>query len=117
MINRKYWHNCLVVTEGCDRVVGALVRGHGVLQGLVQQMGSGRVLVMSPDDLLAQILQLPPDQRLQLVEQIWESLATSAAGVPVPGWHREELDRRLADASEQATLSWDEVQQQLKPGR
>lgn len=67
--------------------------------------------------LLKQILELPPEQRLQLVEDIWDSLAQSETSVPVPEWHRRELDRRLADPAEEATLSWDEVQQRLKPKR
>ena len=70
-----------------------------------------------PAGLLQQILQLPPDQRLQLVESIWDSLARSAHDVPVPDWHRAELDRRLADGAEEATLSWEEVQQRLKRPR
>lgn len=72
---------------------------------------------MSSSLLLKQILELPPDQRLQLVEDIWDSLAQSEQSVPVPDWHRQELDRRLADPREDATLSWDEVQQRLKPRR
>jgi putative addiction module component (TIGR02574 family) len=64
--------------------------------------------------LLKQILDLPADQRLQLVEDIWDSLAQSEASVPVPEWHREELDRRLADPAENATESWDTVRQRLK---
>ncbi len=72
---------------------------------------------MTSSALLSQILQLPREQRLQLVEDIWDSLAQAEAGVPVPEWHRSELDRRLADPNEQETLSWDEVQQRLKPQR
>ncbi|MGK2935917.1 MAG: addiction module protein [Gemmatimonadaceae bacterium] len=34
-----------------------------------------------------------PKTRLQLVEKIWDSLAVSAASIPVPGWHQAELDR------------------------
>lgn len=72
---------------------------------------------MDSSPLLKQILELPPAQRLQLVEDIWDSLAQSEQNVPVPDWHRKELDRRLADRSEDATLSWDEVEQRLKPRR
>ena len=72
---------------------------------------------MASTPLLKQILELPPEQRLQLVEDIWDSLAQSEASVPVPEWHRRELDRRLADPDEKATLSWDEVQERLKPKR
>jgi putative addiction module component (TIGR02574 family) len=70
---------------------------------------------MTPSDLLEEILRLPAAQRLQLVEEIWESVATSPANVPVPEWHRAELDSRLADPNEKATLSWDDVQARLRP--
>ena len=68
---------------------------------------------MGTSPLLTQILELPIEQRLQLVQEIWESLVRSEASVPVPPWHREELDRRLADPAETLTESWDTVQQRL----
>ena len=70
---------------------------------------------MTPSALLDEIMRLPPQERLRLVEDIWDSLATSPADIPVPDWHREELDRRLDDPSEHATLSWDDVKARLKP--
>jgi putative addiction module component (TIGR02574 family) len=57
---------------------------------------------------------LPPDQRLKLVEEVWDSLAASPDEVGVPQWHRDELDRRLADPSEQANVSWQDVQARLR---
>ena len=42
-----------------------------------------------------EILVLPVSERLRLVEAVWDSIAAEAASVPVPDWHREELDRRL----------------------
>ena len=39
---------------------------------------------------------LPLAERLELVEAIWDSIAEDAPSVPMPDWHREELDRRLA---------------------
>ena len=72
---------------------------------------------MTPNALLEQILLLPPEQRLQLIEDIWASLAKSEASVPVPGWHRDELDRRLADLSERPSLSWEAVRQRARPPR
>jgi putative addiction module component (TIGR02574 family) len=50
-----------------------------------------------------------------LVEDIWDSLTVSPDEVPVPGWHREELERRLADPAEEATLTWEQVRE--KPRR
>jgi putative addiction module component (TIGR02574 family) len=64
--------------------------------------------------LLSEILELPPAERLRLVEEIWDSLAVSAESVPVPDWHQAELDRRLDDPAEEATISWEEVQASLR---
>lgn len=64
--------------------------------------------------LLDEILHLPPAERLRLVEDIWDSLAASTAAVPVPDWHRAELDQRLADPAERATISLDDLKARLR---
>ena len=69
---------------------------------------------MTRPALLDEILHLPPADRLRLVEDIWDSLAVSTADVPVPDWHREELDRRLEDPAEQAMLSVDDLKARLR---
>ena len=69
---------------------------------------------MTRPALLDEILHLPPSERLRLVEDIWDSLAVSTNHVPVPDWHREELDRRLAEPADQATLSLDELKDRLR---
>jgi putative addiction module component (TIGR02574 family) len=70
---------------------------------------------MSPDTLRDQIMRLPPAERLRLVEEIWDSLTASPDEVPVPDWHRAEVERRLTDPSEEATLTWEQVRE--KPRR
>jgi putative addiction module component (TIGR02574 family) len=69
---------------------------------------------MSQRALRDQVLELPPAERLQLVEDLWESLAQSPDAVPVPDWHREVLDDRLADASDASALSWQQVQENAR---
>ena len=69
---------------------------------------------MSPKGILDEILRLPADQQLELVEEVWDRLAASPSNVPVPDWHRAELDRRLGDPSERATHTWDDVRARLK---
>ena len=54
---------------------------------------------MPPNRLLDEALRLPPEDRLQLVEDLWESLAAESEEIPVPDWHRRELDRRTGDPS------------------
>src|SRR5256885_7744984 len=50
---------------------------------------------MTPKGLRDEILQLPATERLKLLEEIWDSLAATPEEVPIPDWHRAELDRRL----------------------
>lgn len=51
---------------------------------------------MSDTDV-AEILKLPVEERLRLVELIWESIATDPSGVPLGDAHRAVIDERLAD--------------------
>lgn len=43
------------------------------------------------------IASLSPDERLQLIERIWESLASTPESIPLTASQREELDRRLEE--------------------
>jgi putative addiction module component (TIGR02574 family) len=43
----------------------------------------------------AEILELSPSERLQLLEAIWDSLVEVPEAIPVSQEMREELDRRL----------------------
>ena len=44
-----------------------------------------------------QLLELPPAERLQLVEATWDSLVEVPDSVPIDDDLRKELDRRIAD--------------------
>jgi putative addiction module component (TIGR02574 family) len=64
---------------------------------------------MSPE--LAAILNLSRAERLQLVEDLWDSLAAEGTDLPLAAWKVDELRRRKRDlaADPSAGLSWDEV--------
>jgi putative addiction module component (TIGR02574 family) len=66
------------------------------------------------DDLLA----LPADRRLAIIEALWNSLAADPASVPIPQWHRNLLAERLAadDADTSLGQSWDEVRREIESG-
>ena len=51
---------------------------------------------MSDNDV-AEILKLPPEERLRLAEIIWESLAADPISVPLGDAHRAVIDDRLAE--------------------
>ncbi|WP_317623094.1 addiction module protein [Thiohalomonas denitrificans] len=38
---------------------------------------------------------IPLDQRIQLVEDLWDSIAELPEAVAVPEWHKDELEKRL----------------------
>jgi putative addiction module component (TIGR02574 family) len=62
---------------------------------------------------------LPIDQRLQLVEDIWDSIAEEAnarpQSLPLTEAQRAELERRVADAdaNPEESIPWDTVRAQL----
>lgn len=51
---------------------------------------------MSDADV-AEILKLPVEERMRLVELIWESLAADPTALPLGDAHREVIDERLAE--------------------
>lgn len=46
---------------------------------------------------IAEILKLPAEARLRIVELIWESLAATPGSVPLSDAHRTALDAELAE--------------------
>jgi len=51
---------------------------------------------MSDADV-AEILKLPPEERMRLVEIIWASLAAEPNSVPLGDAHRAVIDERVAE--------------------
>ena len=51
---------------------------------------------MSDTDI-AEILQLPVEERLRLVQLIWDSVAADPSAVPLSDAHRAVIDARLAE--------------------
>jgi putative addiction module component (TIGR02574 family) len=62
-------------------------------------------------DLEREALRLPVDDRLELIEVIWESLERDAAQVPITDWQRQILDERIAedDSAPEDGSPWHEV--------
>jgi putative addiction module component (TIGR02574 family) len=62
-------------------------------------------------ELVAEILALPVEDRVRLVEAIWDSISAVPEALPLTDWQKEELDRRLAEleANPDAGLSLEEV--------
>lgn len=48
-------------------------------------------------ELVAEILALPVEDRVRLVEAIWDSISAVPEALPLTEWQKQELDRRLDD--------------------
>jgi putative addiction module component (TIGR02574 family) len=59
------------------------------------------------------------DEKLQLVQDLWDHLAATPESIPMPEWHKEELDRRLAEVENNSAklLNWDEVKASIRAQR
>jgi putative addiction module component (TIGR02574 family) len=64
----------------------------------------------------APLFKLGRAERLQLVEDLWDSIAQEDGELPVPEWKRDELRRRkerfLEDPASGST--WEQVQRQAR---
>jgi len=69
---------------------------------------------MTKKALLDEINRLPLAERLRLIEQVWDGIAATPESVPVPDWHRAELDRRLDNPSLEPSLSPEELRERLR---
>ena len=67
---------------------------------------------------VADILELPVQERIPLVEMIWESIAAFPQAIAVSPELKSELDAGMADFERdpEAGTSWDQVKEQLKNG-
>jgi putative addiction module component (TIGR02574 family) len=72
---------------------------------------------MSDTDV-AEILKLPAEERLRLVEIIWASLFTEPSSVPLGDAHRAMIDERLAEHERNPddVVSRDEVLAEARRG-
>ncbi len=59
---------------------------------------------------------LSHEERLLLLEQLWESLSATPGAVPLTGAQRQELDRRLdeLDRDGPVGIPWEEVLQRIR---
>jgi putative addiction module component (TIGR02574 family) len=70
---------------------------------------------MSSTSPLSEILQLSIDERIQLAQDIWDSIAAVPEAIALTDAQREELDRRLAayEANPDEGIPWEELRKQF----
>ena len=64
----------------------------------------------------ASIFDLSPAEKLQLVEDLWDDLASTPEAVPVHDWQKQELARRKENLQRHPALgrSWEAVKERVR---
>jgi len=59
---------------------------------------------------------LTPEQKLRLLEEVWDSLAADPSAVPLTEWQRRELDRRLDEMDREGPtgIPWTRVLSEIE---
>lgn len=80
-----------------------------VLQRLWNTSAMGKASALNVEDLSR-------DEKLELLDRLWESLGQDPEALPLTSSQQEELDRRLdeLEAEGPTGLSWDEVVAQAR---
>lgn len=59
---------------------------------------------------------MAPEDCLELISELWDSLRRTPDSIPVPDAHRDELDARLhaIDSGEAEVVEWDEALRRMR---
>ena len=68
---------------------------------------------------LSELLQLPVEERLKLVEALWDSIAEFPEALELSAAQKQELDRRLEDYQNdpEAGIPWAQLKERLLASR
>ncbi len=60
--------------------------------------------------------EMTPNEKLDLIEVLWDELAANPADIPVHEWQKDELMRRKERLAKGPTsaLSWEDVEKRLR---
>lgn len=64
------------------------------------------------------IFDLSPSEKLQLVQDLWDDLASTPEDVPVQDWQKHEVERRRSNLlnTPVSGLNWGEVKRRVLSG-
>lgn len=65
------------------------------------------------------VFDLSPSEKLQLVEDLWDDLATEPDAVPIYKWQKDELEnrKRRLTADPSSGLSWATIKERVRKRR
>ena len=67
------------------------------------------------DDVLEELEKLPVADRIQIVEDLWDSIARSNAEVPIPQWQKDVLGSRKRNylQNPSSVQTWERVKREI----
>ncbi len=70
---------------------------------------------MTRDQVIEAVFKLSPEEKLQLVHDLWDDLAANPENVPFPDGLFEELERRRAEheAHPETGMTWEEAKRRI----
>ena len=68
------------------------------------------------DQSSSSIFDLSAAEKLQLVQDLWDDIASRPHDIPIPDWQKAELDRRKANLQNHSVSksSWEEIQLRVR---
>ncbi len=68
------------------------------------------------DPKVPSVFDLSPSEKLQLVQDLWDDLASTPEAVPVEDWQKQELAVRRANLAKNpaSALPWEEVKRRVR---
>ena len=65
---------------------------------------------------MSTVFDLSPSEKLQLVQDLWDDLASTPEAIPVQDWQIQEVARRKANLQKNPAsgLTWDEVKRRVR---
>lgn len=90
-----------------------------IAQFILRQIWQRLNLFMYMNTQLSEILQLSVAERIQLVEDIWDSIAVTPEAVPLTEEQKAELDRRVESyrANPKDGVMWQDLKNKLSEKR
>ncbi len=68
---------------------------------------------MTNPDIISMIHKLSIREKLEIVEDIWDSISEASTDLPVTDYQKKDLDERINDSS-LSDESWDTVKKRIK---
>ena len=88
-------------------------------ESLTHQFCYNSTIMTASERIISEALTLPTAERLEVIEQLWDSLSASPEAMELTDEQRRELDRRIdeMDANPHGGIPWEDVRKDVHRAR